>query len=82
MPDPAKWQGPHDFVAQVPPEVRLAAHNTANNLFGFALQLYSFYTPDEHQHPHAHLSGGVDDPHGGHARCARLHGPVHPERSG
>ena len=45
MPDLAKWQDRKDFVHRFHPRSAWLYYNTANNLFGFALQLYSFYTP-------------------------------------
>ena len=45
MPDLAKWQDRKDYTHRFHPRSAWLYYNTANNLFGFALQLYSFYTP-------------------------------------
>ena len=45
MPDLAKWQDRKDYTHRYHPRSAWLYYNTANNLFGFAVQLYSFYTP-------------------------------------
>ena len=44
-PDLAKWQDRKDYVHRFHPRSAWLYYSTASNLFGFALQLYSFYTP-------------------------------------
>lgn len=45
MPDLSKWQDRTAFRHRFHPRSAWLYYNTANNLFGFVVQLYSFYTP-------------------------------------
>ena len=45
MPDLAKWADRIDYVHRFHPRSAWLYFSTGTNLFGFALQLYSFYTP-------------------------------------